>query len=52
MSEDANVDHLLDVFAPIDTDSGDVWDARNNFITLLNWRREVPYVGGIILRAL
>ena len=30
-SEDANVEHLLDVFVTVDAGSKDVWDACDNF---------------------
>jgi tetratricopeptide (TPR) repeat protein len=36
-SEDINVEHLLDVFASLDPDSKDVWDACINFIRQLTW---------------
>ena len=32
VSEDVNVEHLLDVFTPVDVDSEDVWDASDKFI--------------------
>ena len=32
VSEDVNVEHLLDVFMSIDADSKDVWDACNKFM--------------------
>ena len=35
ISEDANVEHLLDVFTTIDTNSDDVWDACANFMAHL-----------------
>ena len=38
-SEDANVEHLLDIFTFIDTGSADVWDACCNFMTHLYWHR-------------
>ena len=31
-SEDANIEHLLDVFASADADSNDIWDACANFM--------------------
>ena len=37
VSEDVNVEHLLDVFTTIDADSDGVWDACANFISHLLW---------------
>ena len=39
ITEDMNVEHLLDVFMSIDTDSDDVWGACDNFIHLLRWHK-------------
>ena len=36
-SEDVNVEHLLDVFTSIDSDSDDVWDASAKFMRHLCW---------------
>ena len=36
-SEDINVEHLLDIFTSIDTDSADTWDACHNFMRYLYW---------------
>ena len=38
-SEDANVEHLLDVFTNLDADSGDVWDACCHFVEHLRWHK-------------
>jgi tetratricopeptide (TPR) repeat protein len=38
-SEDANVEHLLDVFMAVDTNSQDVWDACANFMMHLYWHK-------------
>ena len=38
-SEDVNVEHLLDVFASIDGDSTEIWDAYANFIRHLAWHK-------------
>jgi tetratricopeptide (TPR) repeat protein len=37
MSEDVNVEHLLDVFTSIDTKSAKIWDACANFMKHLYW---------------
>ena len=38
-SEDVNVEHLLDVFTSIDTDSVDIWAACARFIQHLCWHK-------------
>jgi tetratricopeptide (TPR) repeat protein len=38
-SEDVNVEHLLDVFASIDKNSDDVWDACINFLQHIIWHK-------------
>ena len=40
MSEDVNVEHLLDVFTSIDTNSVDVWDACARFVRHLYWHKK------------
>ena len=37
--EDMNVEHLLDVFTSVDTDSSDVWDACAHFMDHLYWHK-------------
>ena len=39
ISEDANVEHLLDVFTTIDADSHDVWDACDKFMAHLYFHK-------------
>ena len=39
MSEDVNVEHLLDVFMTVDTTSGDVWSACTDFMVHLYWHK-------------
>jgi len=39
MSEDVNVEHLLDIFTSIDANSGDAWDACANFVDHLAWHK-------------
>jgi len=43
-SEDINVEHLLDVFTTIDTDSDDIWEACAGFIAHLYWYKVRPTV--------
>jgi len=40
MSEDGNIEHLLDVFTTIDTNSDDVWDSCARFMRHLSWHKE------------
>ena len=44
MSEDVNVEHLLDVFTTIDPNSDSVWDACANFVQHLYWRKTRPTI--------
>ena len=39
VSEDVNIEHLLDVFTSVDTDSVDVWDACAQFMRHLFWHK-------------
>ena len=39
ISEDVNVEHLLDVFTSTDADSDDVWDACTSFMKHLYWHK-------------
>jgi len=39
ISEDINVEHLLDVFTTIDPNSDDVWHACTKFMLHLNWHK-------------
>jgi len=39
VSEDVNVEHLLNIFTSIDVSSDDVWDACANFIEHLAWHK-------------
>ena len=39
-SEDANVEHLLDVFMTIDENSDGVWNACANFLEHLSWHKK------------
>ena len=52
MSEDVNVEHLLDVFTSTDTNSGDAWDACIHFMDHLYWHKPrrtvlVPKIEGL-----
>jgi tetratricopeptide (TPR) repeat protein len=45
-SEDANVEHLLDIFTSVDANSGDIWDACANFMGHLYWyKRRLVMLG-------
>ena len=52
VSEDVNVEHLLDVFTSIDVDSGEVWDACNEFMKHLFWHKPRLVVFGSKVEAL
>ena len=39
VSEDVNIEHLLDVFTSIDPNSGDFWDACYHFMIHLYWNK-------------
>ena len=51
-SEDANVEHLLNVFTTTDVASGDVWDACANFMQHLFWYKPRLVVLGAKIEAL
>ena len=38
-SEDANIEHLLNIFTSIDASSGDIWNACCNFMRHLYWHK-------------
>jgi len=42
ISEDTNVEHLLDVFTTIDANSDDIWYACENFMKYLHWHKPRP----------
>ena len=44
MSEDVNIEHLLDVFTSVDANSVYVWDACRNFMGHLYWHKLRPIV--------
>jgi len=44
VSEDINVEHLLDVFTTIDTNSDGVWDACARFMVYLAWHKQRPTI--------
>ena len=46
ISEDANVEHLLDVFTTVDTKSNDVWGICGYFVMHLLWHKPRPVVLG------
>ena len=39
ISEDVNVEHLLDIFTSIDAESGDIWDTCIHFMEHLHWHK-------------
>ena len=39
VSEDVNVEHLLNIFTSVDSNSDDIWDASVNFMQHLYWHR-------------
>jgi tetratricopeptide (TPR) repeat protein len=39
VTEDVNVEHLLDVFTSVDPDRGDIWDACCRFMDHLYWHK-------------
>jgi len=44
VSEDINVEHLLDIFTTIDVNSEDVWIACSNFMEYLRWHKQRPTI--------
>jgi len=44
MSEDVNVEHLLDIFTTIDPNSDSVWVACANFMRHLHWHKSRPTI--------
>jgi len=52
MSEDANVEHLLDVFTSVDANSENVWDACAGFMEHLYWNKPRPVMLGPKIEAL
>ena len=52
MSEDVNVEHLLDVFTSVDGSSQDVWDACAKFMDHLYWHKPRLVVLGPKVEAL
>ena len=51
-AEDVNVEHLLDVFASIDPDSEDIWDACYCFMDHLYWHKPRLVILGSKVEAL
>ena len=40
ISEDMNIEHLLDVFTTVDANSGNVWDVCSYFMQHLGWHKQ------------
>jgi tetratricopeptide (TPR) repeat protein len=51
-SEDVNIEHLLDVFTSIDTDSDEVWSACYHFMEHLAWHKRRLVVLGPKIKGL
>lgn len=51
-SEDTNIEHLLDIFTSIDTDSASVWTACYKLIKQLHWYKPRPVSLGPKIKAL
>jgi tetratricopeptide (TPR) repeat protein len=52
VSEDVNVEHLLDVFISIDLSAGYIWDACHHFMEHLRWHKPRGTVLGLKIEAL
>ena len=52
ISEDVNIEHLLDVFTTIDANSDETWDACSNFINHLVWHKARPTILNTKIEAL
>ena len=52
VSEDANVEHLLDIFTSLDQDAGDNWNAAYHFMEHLYWHKPRQTVLGLKIEAL
>ena len=52
MSEDMNIEHLLDIFTSIDVNSDEVWDACYHFMEHLAWHKPRLVVLGLKIKGL
>jgi tetratricopeptide (TPR) repeat protein len=52
VSEDVNVEHLLDVFTSVNTNTEGIWDACYNFIKHLHWHKPRRTMLGTKIEAL
>ena len=52
ISEDVNVEHLLDVFTSIDQNAVDVWDVCDRFMRHLRWHKPRQTILGSKIKAL
>ena len=44
VSEDVNVEHLVDIFTSVDANTDEVWEGYTNFIRHLDWHKPRPTV--------
>jgi len=52
VSEDVNVEYLLDVFTTIDANSDEIWDACAGFVAHLYWHKQRPIILGTKIEGL
>ena len=52
ISEDVNVEHLLDIFTTISASSNDVWDTCHYFLEHLHWHKVRPVALGLKIEGL
>jgi tetratricopeptide (TPR) repeat protein len=52
VSEDVNIEHLLDVFTSVDPDTGGIWDACYDLMIHLRWRKPRQTILGPKIEAL
>jgi tetratricopeptide (TPR) repeat protein len=52
VSEDVNVEHLLNVFTSINPNAGDIWDVCYHFMEHLRWHKPQPTILGPKIKSL